>query len=361
MLQPKLIWKQAFSLSFLLLCLLLAGWQVLKGLQKYFSYPQGASLTLEKLSDRILPEVTICPGDITFNMNTTAINACNLTKYRWTSDKCPDPELNYQAVYLNDPKELLYSMMYMNGTCHPQACFFVNRFRLFPQQAPRIIHHAKELSCFTYVLPAKSIEESGITRLTTSFKKTAFIKIHTPGMFLTEVKYLKVDNVMIEGDINYEVITQLNTDENPCNADPDYRRDDCVVEKIHDKSMETWGCSTPFGINKSHICTSEDKMEEAIKYHDLRLLDNDLTGECLLPCTTIIPTLSIRSKDDVGFALLTLEFPSRIKVVEAYPAYIFLSLVAEVGGYVGLFLGVSLLDFRGVVIAGVEKISAQFQ
>ena len=72
--------------------------------------------------------------------------------------------------------------MYMNGTCHPQACFFVNRFRLFPQQAPRIIHHAKELSCFTYVLPAKSIEESGITRLTTSFKKTAFIKIHTPGM-----------------------------------------------------------------------------------------------------------------------------------------------------------------------------------
>ena len=76
---------------------------------------------------------------------------------------------------------------------------------------------------------------------------------------------------------------------------------------------------------------------------------------------TIIPTLSIRSKDDVGFALLTLEFPSRIKVVEAYPAYIFLSLVAEVGGYVGLFLGVSLLDFRNVVIAGVEKISAKFQ
>ena len=361
MIQPKLILKQVFSISFLLLCLFLAGWQVLKGIQKYFSYPQGASLTLEKVSDSILPEITICPED--FNTNLTAANACDLSiPYQWTSEKCPDPELNYQAVYNKDPKQLLYSLMYMNGTCHPSACFFVNNFRLFPKQAPRIIHHAKQLSCFNYFLPAQSIEESGITRLMTSFKKIAFIKIHTPGMFLTELKYLNVDNVMIEGDINYEVITQLNTDENPCNADPEYRRDDCVVEKIHEKSMENWGCTTPFGMNKSHICTNVDTMKEAVKYHDLRLIDSgQFGGECLFPCTTIIPTLSIRSKKDVGFAFLSLEFPSRIKVVEAYPAYIFLSLEAEVGGYIGLFLGVSLLDFRGVVIAGIEKTYSQFQ
>ena len=322
-------------------------------------------MTLEKVSESILPDITICPKDVSYNVNQTALDECNLNiwsrdNYKWTSEECPDPELNYQAVYINDPKNLLRSMLYQNGTCLPHACFDLNIFRLFPKQTPKIIHHAKDMSCFTYTLPRQSIKESGITKLTIAFKKTSFVKVHTPGMFLTELKYWDVETYMIEGDINYEIITQLNTDEHPCNADPEYNRDDCVVRKIHEKSMEKWGCTTPYGLNKSHICTDQEKMKEAAIYFDQNLMAFDEFGECLLPCTTIIPTLSMRSKSDVGFAFLSLEFPARIKVVEAYPAYIFLSFVAEVGGFVGLFLGVSLLDFRGVVIELFETISAKF-
>ena len=40
--------------------------------------------------------------------------------------------------------------------------------------------------------------------------------------------------------------------------------------------------------------------------------------------------------------MLTLKFEEFIKVSVSGPSYSFLSLIAEVGGYVGLFMGVSI-------------------
>ena len=122
--------------------------------------------------------------------------------------------------------------------------------------------------------------------------------------------------------------------------------------------MKTWGCTTPFGSNKTHICTNKTIMKEAIKYHDEKVIDVESIKECINPCKTIIPTLSFRQRlEDQIVSLLTLEFPSRVKGIEAYQAYIFISFIAEVGGWVGLFLGVSVLDLRGLFSKIINLIS----
>ena len=46
--------------------------------------------------------------------------------------------------------------------------------------------------------------------------------------------------------------------------------------------------------------------------------------------------------------MIEVEFPSKINVIKAFPAYTLLSLIAEIGGYVGLFLGVSVLDLKAL-------------
>ena len=69
---------------------------------------------------------------------------------------------------------------------------------------------------------------------------------------------------------------------------------------------------------------------------------NNLT--CKNPCTFLI-SRAITTQDasnTIDFGLLILNFKRNIKVTEAQYLYSELSLIAEVGGYVGLFLGVSV-------------------
>ena len=46
---------------------------------------------------------------------------------------------------------------------------------------------------------------------------------------------------------------------------------------------------------------------------------------------------------------LKIETQENIKVVEAHYLYSGLSLIAEIGGYVGLFLGVSVIQINGII------------
>ena len=47
--------------------------------------------------------------------------------------------------------------------------------------------------------------------------------------------------------------------------------------------------------------------------------------------------------------IVTIKFKENIKVIEAYQLYSLLSMIAEIGGYVGMFLGISLLQIRFVL------------
>ena len=107
-----------------------------------------------------------------------------------------------------------------------------------------------------------------------------------------------------------------------------------------------YGCTTPFGPNKNEIC---DISENALKVNHMlrKWYNNQIQAEsgCKKPCSYVTlraNTVWEREKRYKTQVKVVIYFKENIKVTKAYHVYSGLSLIAEIGGYVGLFLGVSI-------------------
>ena len=112
--------------------------------------------------------------------------------------------------------------------------------------------------------------------------------------------------------------------------------------------MDRIGCATPFGIELDNICTEQNKSLEAFEMF-LDILLNQKKTKCPYPCNFLInriTTTKYREKTSVD--KITLMFDEYIKVTTSTYGYTELELLAELGGYVGLFVGLSVFDLRVV-------------
>ena len=64
---------------------------------------------------------------------------------------------------------------------------------------------------------------------------------------------------------------------------------------------------------------------------------------------TIMSTRKEEHADETVFAEVRFSFPEKIKIYQEIESYQLLNLVADLGGYLGLTLGLSLLDIMGPV------------
>ena len=111
--------------------------------------------------------------------------------------------------------------------------------------------------------------------------------------------------------------------------------------------MDKFGCTSPFGLNKTSICTDKIKAAKAITIFSEFTGFNQTLAERLCPrtCTGMMTWFSSFTKENNhndGDGYLEIRFQKFIKVSRSRVAYGLLELLAEVGGYVGLFLGVSI-------------------
>ena len=70
-----------------------------------------------------------------------------------------------------------------------------------------------------------------------------------------------------------------------------------------------------------------------------------------MPCSTMDPDLGLPfvGKQDDGIAYLKMYMLSTVKVKKTVLDYTWLSMLAEIGGYTGLLLGVSVVNVTGVI------------
>ena len=70
-------------------------------------------------------------------------------------------------------------------------------------------------------------------------------------------------------------------------------------------------------------------------------------GGCKDPCMKTVTYFGFPflSEDSIDYAYAKLYFKNIVKVTEDYLSYTFLSMIAEIGGYAGLMIGFSILDF----------------
>jgi hypothetical protein len=125
------------------------------------------------------------------------------------------------------------------------------------------------------------------------------------------------------------------------------------ISSLHFKeSMEKIGCTSPFGFDLDNICTETNKGKKAYSLFKDMFYRNNVTKECLYPCNFLLSWMKPMQErkdsklDSYSTDYILLRFEKYIKVTTSSYAYTELELLAELGGYAGLFLGLSVFDLR---------------
>ena len=131
------------------------------------------------------------------------------------------------------------------------------------------------------------------------------------------------------------------------------------------------GCTTPYRPDKSNICTDPDLGKRAFEiYKEVKDNQSFASRMCPRSCKYQIITLSrfeIREDKQTLLGIpktksktLSLTFQKFIKISTSRRSYTFLELIAEVGGYVGLFLGISINQTFDLTWNAFKSISMVF-
>lgn len=125
--------------------------------------------------------------------------------------------------------------------------------------------------------------------------------------------------------------------------------DDCMYQKLGNISIKEVGCTVPWLIDRSMICNQQTKAKKAFEvYQKNRRNQDDI---CLTPChfsnMYFSPQVTGDYKEGLGWAVFY--FRRDVKTTREYYLYSFSTMAAEIGAYVGLLLGASLLNLASIL------------
>ena len=231
---------------------------------------------------------------------------------------------------------------------------------VYPQnQSYWKISHIKGLGfCYTFFIPDTRIKKEPIRQLGFQMKSSVNYMVHSPGSISKkDVNLYNITDIPLQNVIlHYEVYHMLDYNNQPCQEDPHYLQDKCIDDLVFKESMERVNCTWPFVKNDNHICTEKESAKEArqIGYH---ISTSQKRSNCSHPCNYLEASFTL-GKQEKYRNMIKFHFPESIKAHTAYFAYSILSLIAEVGGYVGLFLGWSIYqitDWLDLTIDSLKK------
>ena len=231
--------------------------------------------------------------------------------------------------------------------------------------------------CFT-IMPTHEQIKKGIEQIDLEIGKKSLVFLHTPGMFIAYPKSkftfwgdalrlyftANVDKKYL-WSVNYKYHKMLE-----CNDDAGYCKDFCIDEAVAKKCFSKFGCTTPFGSNKNQVCTNNEVGGDISNTNPLYIYQEMYSRSVVEGCTNPCSMFTFKNKkfhsedtgDQFGFggppsSTVNLNFEEIISVSEDYYVYSAISLIAETGGYVGLFLGVSVNQLFDLIDFILEKIA----
>ena len=304
-------------------CLTVAGWQTILCIKKYAASPQGVNIEVEDVSRSML-DLSFC---VPKSFNETILQECGINNYfnQWSSKLCQDTEKLYEKVWL--PSK--HFIKYASGTMRSPYTFKWFNVADLKRIRP---------NCFTIPI------NDSFDRVSLRFESQATVYAHPKGNF-NEDKGIEIGDKLsnIDVELSYEVIQKQQTDTHQCVKDVSYIKEACIWDELNRKSMTAYGCTTPFGPTK-HICRDRQNGggKMALKLYNKYFMYNN--HSCKDSCNRTLIHYDILKREDDGVKGIRINFPKQVKVYTSNFTYSFLSLMAEIGGHVGLFLGFSVMD-----------------
>ena len=203
--------------------------------------------------------------------------------------------------------------------------------------------------CYTFI-PDKDTIGVGISHLTFRLNDVVRVFIHDRNIFSTVFQYFDYFKEVSKGKFlaDIQISKNLNTEEAPCTNNLQYSFDSCNQNYLDKVLKSTFGCTTPFGISKDKICDNQTIGSEA-NFYTARFFKKGFlkNNTCLEPCTYITVNLNEAGINHQQFSL-TIIMKQTAQVMESYYQYDGLSFLAETGGYIGLFTGISFYNLADV-------------
>ena len=140
---------------------------------------------------------------------------------------------------------------------------------------------------------------------------------------------------------------------------PSVQKDDCLDTLVFEKSIKSINCTNPFLENKNHICNDKDSAIKAKNIHKAYREGNKVLA-CPNSCTYVRASCNLDLEKEVGQPMIFVSFTDDIEVLTAHYTYTVLSLIAEIGGYVGLFLGWSVYQLTDLIDVSKDTLRRRF-
>ena len=152
-------------------------------------------------------------------------------------------------------------------------------------------------------------------------------------------------------NVEHTIFNALSSKKHPCIITKhSYGLDLCEFGNLKDILIKNVGCVTPFGqYENAIICTDSNKSMNAINL--TKYYFDDAKSQCLSPCTFLslkISGIDTKKLQNRSLGQIKLFFEQEVPMIESYFLYDGFTFLAELGAYIGLFLGFAIFDISTV-------------
>ncbi|QQP34739.1 Uncharacterized protein FKW44_022728, partial [Caligus rogercresseyi] len=184
-------------------------------------------------------------------------------------------------------------------------------------------------------------------------KEPVIFYLHKNGQFLDlsgRMGYHVNIGERMETQVNYQdarMLIKTKEDGSKTCSNEDY--DTCMYNAMAKHMYGAVDCAVPFIRNNTRICESDYQTNLTFWMFYNRVTNQ--MKDCADPCSFLIINVGAKNYRVINesYGELFLYYAPKVFLSEENYLYTLLSLLAEIGGYVGLLLGVSFFHVAGVI------------